>query len=282
VTRLVEGIDREATPSSEVTDDGAGMHMLCRKRRECWLVIEPHFDDACFSYAGTIIAQRAMFDSLRILTVFSRSAYTVTGYMLSATGGSATEVVSKLRKAEGMQFATAIQAKSEACDLPEALLRGYAAPSAVPRVDDWFECRIRIQEVVRTMLVQQRVDRLSFPLGAAIHLDHKVVGDALFDLVVEASALLRHIEVFAYRENPYAFDDPLGVSERVSYIERQWPVTLTPIYQDTTNVIEQKLRLMSLFASQLSDEVSKIEAVDRQETSGRTTYRELGWRVTGR
>lgn len=257
--------------------------MSWRSRRGCWLVIEPHFDDACFSYAGTMLVQQAMFNSVCLLTIFSRSAYTAaTDYKSFATGRSLTEAISALRKAEGARFAEAIQAESEACDLPEALLRGYAAHSAATRVDDRLECRSRIQEAVRTMLAQRRIARLSFPLGAASHLDHKLVGDALLDLMVDASAPFRNSEVLAYRESPYAFDDPLGVAGRVSYIERQWPVTLTPIYQDTTDVMGQKLRLMGLFASQLTDELSKIEAVDRQEVSGRTTYRELAWSVTGR
>ena len=258
------------------------VHTPRRSWRGCWLVIEPHYDDACFSYAGTMVAQRAEFDSLCVLTIFSRSAYTANGYGAFAEAGSATEVVSALRKAEGMRFAAAIDAESEACDLPEALLRGYAETSAEPRADDLIECRGRIQEAVSTMLARRCVDRLSFPLGAASHLDHKIVGDALLDIAADTPALLEHSEVYAYRESPYAFDDPLSVSARVSRVERQWPVTLTPILQDTTDVMGQKLRLMGLFASQLSDELSKIETVDRQEVSGRTTYRELAWCVTAR
>lgn len=253
-----------------------------RSERRCWLIIEPHFDDACFSYAGTIVAQRATFDSLCILTIFSRSAYTAAGYGSYGEVGSTTEDVSALRKTEGMRFAAAVEAESQTCDLPEALLRGYAATSAEPRVEDRSECRSRIQEAVRTMMTRRRIDRLSFPLGAANHLDHKIVGDTLLDLAADVSYPLLHSEVIAYRENPYAFDDPHGVSARLSCIERQWPVTLTPILQDTSDVIGQKLRLISLFASQLTDELSKIETVERQGFGEWATYHELAWCVTAR
>jgi hypothetical protein len=39
---------------------------------------------------------------------------------------------------------------------------------------------------------------------------------------------------------------------------------------------------MGLFASQLTDELSKIKAVDRQGGGGLVTYRELAWSVTVR
>lgn len=259
-----------------------GVQISRSSRRGCWLVIEPHYDDACFSYAGTMVAQRTTFDSLCILTIFSRSAYIVAGYASFVNERSVTKTVSTLRKAEGMRFAAAMAAETETCDLPEVLLRGYTATSAEPRVEDRLECRSRIQEAVRTMLARRPIGRLSFPLGAANHMDHKIVGDALLDLVADISAFLRQSEVLAYRESPYAFDDPLSVARRVSYVERKWPLILTPISQDTTDVMEQKLRLMGVFTSQLTDELSKIEAVDRQGMGDRPTCRELAWRVTGR
>src|SRR5215207_2196319 len=143
------------------------------------------------------MAQRAAFDSVCVLTIFSRSAYTVTNYGLNATDISMTEAVSALRKGEGMRFAAAIQAEAEACDLPEALLRGYDATSAATRLDDRLECRSRIQEAVRTMLARRRIDRLSFPLGAASHLDHKIVGDTLLEFTADTSGPLQDVEVLA-------------------------------------------------------------------------------------
>lgn len=248
--------------------------------RRGWLVVEPHFDDACFSYAGTMLAEGPLFQSLCVLTMFSRSPYTADGYTVPAANRSLAETVSALRQAEGTKFAAAVRAESRAGGLPEALLRGYATPAAFPRPEDRLQYRIRIQDIVRALLAERQVDRLSFPLGSANHVDHTLVADSLLDLVMEASAQFSRSNIVLYREAPYALDDPSGVSARVAHIEQEWPVILCPLYRDISCFMDQKLRLASLFASQLSDELSKIDAIDRRDATVGIRHCELGWSVT--
>ena len=106
-----------------------------RSRRGCWLVIEPHFDDACFSYAGTMVVQRDSFDSLCILTIFSRSAYTTADYISSVIEGSVDEVISSAQKLKVYDLLQ-LSKRSRNPVICQKCFWGYSVTSSAPRDAD--------------------------------------------------------------------------------------------------------------------------------------------------
>lgn len=231
--------------------------------RGSWLVIEPHFDDACFSMAGTLLRKASEYNGLYILTVFSRTPYSVARHLRSLNRKEAVREVSGIRYEEGWRFAASVGGEALVGGLPEALLRGYRGPNLSPDSKDACTCKEEIIRLLSFLSPAVPVERISFPLGAAHHADHRILSDSVLSFLSSSVRIANPRVVDAFHEFPYAVDNPAAVKARVRQLRAEG-LKLCPSYTDITNVMSRKLELVTIFESQLTDETTKIE----RETSG--------------
>lgn len=238
------------------------------KRRRRILVIEPHGDDAALSVGGTMWLRRDQAE-FTVATVFSRSNYT--SYFHSARDYFDVDQVTALRAAESDLFGRLIAGRHLPLGLSEATLRYRDGNWSV----DWFRQNIsavyasnnhrastyeftKARERLRECLFSADTDEVWIPMGAGTHSDHHLTRDACLSLLMEFPSLTSNRDIRLYQDVPYDAQFPEHPSEIVERL-RAWGAALTAETVSISDVFAEKLRLVSLYASQF-----KIEVVERE------------------
>ncbi len=209
------------------------------------IVFSPHCDDAALSL-GALLASRARDTLITIVTIFSKSRYTI----LDGLSKRATEVT-RIRKAEDRFYARLIGAELAFLNLPEALLRGR---------DNAMELIIwRYGEQERRLKKQLKLAfarliagftgaKLFFPLGLGHHIDHVLVRDAAIEWLLEERRLAN--EVAFYEDLPYAsiFND---LRPALEFIRSCGLETEARLF-DVSPYMEVKLRNLRAYRSQIA------------------------------
>ena len=171
------------------------------------LFISPHLDDVAFSCGGTFAALAQAGWRCVLLTVFTRSVPSPTGFALACQTdkGFGPEVdYLAMRRQEDTRAAQHLGAAAVRwLDLPEAPHRGYLSPPAL------FEDMLPTDDVVQTLLPLLRAElvatapQLIFaPQGLGLHVDHRQVIRAVRSVVPPV------LPVLWYRDTPYIIRQP--------------------------------------------------------------------------
>ena len=239
------------------------------------MVIEPHSDDAVLSVGGTMWARRHDVE-FTIVTVFSRSIYT--SYFHSARDYFDVETVTALRRAESERVARLLHAQHRDLDLQDATLRH--------RDDSWDRDRFlanrpavsasnnrrpsraefeRVRQVIQQVLLSCDADEVWSPMAVGSHSDHHLARDACLATLVEHPELLSRYTVRLYQDTPYDGQFP-GHAPAIVLQLRSWGATLESEDVPIDDLLDDKLRLVSVYASQF-----KADAVRKGiELSGAT------------
>jgi LmbE family N-acetylglucosaminyl deacetylase len=231
-----------------------------RERRRV-LVVEPHSDDAALSVGGTMWSMRNKCE-FTIATIASRSNFTSYFYTLDREYFS-VEAISRLRAAEGTLVARMLGGQYIAIGEAEATIR-Y-------RDTDWSLASFRKHQasvrartgrayapselerwthLLRELLVDPRYTEVWLPLGVGPHCDHQLTRDAAFRALLDDSSLLRSKPVKFYEEVPYAARNP-GYTQSLVGALADSGAKLDPKVVPIADVFEQKLRMISVYGSQL-------------------------------
>jgi len=161
------------------------------------------------------------------------------------------------RRIEDERFAYYAEASVVFLDLPDAVFRGYEGDDellAASRADDTTP-----YERIRDEIVRLEPQKVYLPLGVGNHVDHQLCREVGLRLLNESRRWVMPGPEYAgavvfYEDFPYAWwsgfttvaDLPDG-----SFDALPPDVRLTPTYADISDQLEQKVRGISLYASQL-------------------------------
>ncbi len=169
---------------------------------------------------------------------------------------SAGDVMAR-RRLEDERYAYFAEASVVFLDLPDAVFRGYEGDAELlgrPRADDAPPVELLRREILR--LEPQRV---YLPLGVGGHVDHQLVRAVGVALLAEPRAWVMPgpewpgIVTF-YEDFPYAWWSGFSQLEDLGngfLAELPGDVSLVPEYADISDVVETKIRGISLYESQL-------------------------------
>lgn len=241
------------------------------------MVIEPHSDDAVLSVGGTMWAKREQC-RFSIVTVAGRSNFT--SYQHLYREFFDVDKVCALRDAEGSLVAKMLGGAYASLGLNESNLRYRDGDWGV----DWFrrhEYSIRASigrcypqavleewtEVLAGVLRRSDSEEIWIPLGVGTHCDHQMTRDACLAALVADPSLVADRIVRLYEEVPYAMHDPSYPSELVSALNLRGAVLEREI-PGIDEVIEHKLRLVSVYASQFKLDYMGPRVVECARHSG--------------
>ncbi len=219
---------------------------------DIWL--QPHSDDICFSL-GLLAAHRR---AGTLLTIFPVANYIAAGL---GSQPAHTEYITQLRLAEDLAFATACGLETRALRFTCALARGDASFDAGPAaaVADSIEL-----ELMRALMgptlgqIPQPRRRLFCPMGIGGHVDHLAV---LLVVLRHYPLLAQHYRLGFYEDLHYASDPGRrgrGLQQFAALLQgraarrQAWALNAA---QQT-----EKLRLVRLYASQMTPQINQIGA----------------------
>ncbi|MFW3169870.1 PIG-L deacetylase family protein [Geodermatophilus sp. CPCC 206100] len=166
------------------------------------LAVSPHLDDAAFSAGGTLAALAAAGHDVIVLTCFTASVPSPTGFALACQldkGLPAEADYMALRRGEDDAAMAVLGARAVHLRLPEAPHRGYRSPAAlfagVQRGDD-------VWRTVREVLAAEDADLWLAPQALGGHVDHLQVLRAVAGL---------GRPVLWWRDSPYVLRAPEAV-----------------------------------------------------------------------
>lgn len=233
-------------------------------KRKKVVVFEPHSDDAALSVGGTMLS--LMDDcEFTIATLASRSNFT--SYYYSTRNYFETEKITQLRHKESLLFARSLNGRHHNFDLNDALLRyfdgnwsqqwlennrGSVAAFQNHRYND-EEIRLW-QNTVFAFLQGTDFDEIWIPAGIGEHVDHGLTRDACLQAVLQIPALTRESTILLYEDVPYAWRRP-GHERTILDCIEQCGGVLESRCTTIDNFVEQKLRSLSIYASQFKVKV---------------------------
>lgn len=228
------------------------------KGRKRIIVVEPHADDAALSVGGTLWKRRA--DSYFIVaTVASRSNFT-SYYTLGRDYFNIDQVMA-VRNGESKLFAAMIGGEHVELGMTDAVLRyddsnwtldffkRHRIPIAISTSRDPTSAeRLRWTMAISNFFAATPSDEIWIPLGSP-HTDHALTLNSCIDAILSSPEIFKDRVIRIYQDVPYAARYPDFTPNMLAALE-QAGVQLVLDEVSIGEVFDQKLRLISLYASQ--------------------------------
>jgi LmbE family N-acetylglucosaminyl deacetylase len=225
------------------------------------VAIEPHMDDVVLSAGGRLLLHRGK-RPVVLLSVTRDS--NVSGYWSLQREFFDDAEVTSLRIAESERVVElAGGGEHRSLGIPDAPLRFRPAaewtPESFLRLHDGLapylgfppvesEVRDIAQRLAEEVLPLDPAE-LWIPLGLGGHVDHRTTRDACLRMSAEHWGRFARIPILLYEDHPYAAYFPSQLRSVVAAFERRG-TRLVPEPLDITDVFEEKVRLVGVYASQ--------------------------------
>ncbi len=223
------------------------------------VVIEPHMDDAALSVGGRLLNRRGRCRTT-ILSVMKWSNFT--SYLTLGRDFINVQEITDLRLQESALAAKLLGAEHRCLDWMEAPLRSWPADRWSPAIAERYEREGYLFTVYVpdpkevSLLAEQLVqhldalapDELWIPMGVSNHGDHRTTRSACLLALAEARQRFSGVPVVMYEDLPYAAIP--GHAEQIRAALSEHGTNLVRNTEDVTNVFEEKLRAISVYASQ--------------------------------
>jgi LmbE family N-acetylglucosaminyl deacetylase len=253
------------------------------------LVFEPHSDDAVLSVGGTMWLRRNEIEFI-LVTFASRSNFT--SYWFLERDFFDVEQITALRNAEATTFMRLLGGKHIALGYQDAPLRYNDANwsldyfrkhrVAVATFDNHRSTDTELdiwKQAVKKVLRDNDADEIWMPLGIGTHTDHELTRNACFSALFEATDLTKNCTIKLFQDVPYDSNFRTHTTTVINELKRLGAV-LVPEPQPIENVFDQKLNLLSIYASQFKVAAmqKEVEASSRLDT-GTFEMVEHFWRL---
>ncbi|HET6465460.1 MAG TPA: PIG-L family deacetylase [Nitrospiria bacterium] len=222
------------------------------------VVIEPHMDDAALSAGGRLLHRR---DRCRITIVSVVGWSNFTTYLYLKRDFLDARAITDLRLRESMLAARLLGAEHRCLNWTDAPLRFLPAERWSMETVERF---VRARNAFVSMppapgdvsLLAERLtnemnllapDELWIPMGLGDHVDHRTTRSACIQMLVRGGDRFAGIPVVMYEDLPYAGGDHAA---QISAAFAARGTRLVRGTEDVTDVFEEKLRLISVYASQ--------------------------------
>jgi LmbE family N-acetylglucosaminyl deacetylase len=249
-----------------------------RPERPHLVVIEPHMDDAALSAGGRLLHRRGR-QRITIVSVVKWSNFT--SYLKLKRDFLDVNEVTKLRLQESALVAKMLGAGMECLDWKDAPLRFWPAERWSRETIERFSANASafvamppnpkdvaaLAEQLAQCVARLEPDELWIPMGLGEHVDHRGTRSACLRMLAQALDRFSHVPVCMYEDLPYAMT-PNHVTQLEAALT-SGSTRLTRGREDITDVFQEKLRLVSVYASQFK--LSYMEPI----------LRKIGERETG-
>jgi len=257
------------------------------------VVIEPHMDDAVLSAGGRLLHRRGQC-RMTILSVVKWSNFTT--YLLLKRNFLDLQEITELRQEESALVARVLGAEHRCLDWSDAPIRFWpaerwsaqtverfsAAPQAfVKLLPNYGDVALLAEELTQT-LSALAPDELWIPMGLGDHIDHRSTRSACLLMLSKARDRFSKIPVSMYEDLPYS-----ATAGHVPQIRAAIAASggqSTPGKEDIEDVFEEKLRLVSIYASQfkLSYMEPTLRKLAEREGGGVGRFAEAYHRLEGK
>jgi LmbE family N-acetylglucosaminyl deacetylase len=256
------------------------------------VVIEPHMDDAVLSAGGRLLHRRGRCRTT-ILSVVKWTNFT--SYLHLKRDFLNVREVTELRLQESALVARLLGAEHRCLDWTDAPLRFWPAerwslatvekfkgvPQAFVKLfPDPREVSLLAEQLMQELDVLAP-DEVWIPMGLGDHVDHRTTRSACLLMLAEARNRFSGVQVVMYEELPYAA--AFGQAAQIRSALAGGGARLVRATEDITDVFEEKLRLLSLYASQfkLSFMEPKLRGLAEREGGGAGKLAEAYHRLEG-
>ena len=234
------------------------------------VVIEPHMDDAALSAGGRLLHRRGRCRT----TILSMVKWSnITSRLLKGNCLSVRDVTN-LRQQESALAARVLGAEHRCLNWTDAPLRfwpaerwSHATVEKYIEVPQAFSIQFPNPKEVSLLagqLMQELTtlapDELWIPMGLGDHVDHRTTRSACLLMLAEARDRFAGVPVVMYEDLPYAYA-AVGHGAQIRAALAECGTRLVRATEDITDVFEEKLRVISLYASQFK--VSFLEPAIR-------------------
>lgn len=222
------------------------------------VVIEPHMNDAALSAGGRLLHRRGR-NRITILSVVKWSNFT--SYMILGGDFLNAGEVTTLRQQESVLAAKLLGAQHDCLDWTDTMLRLWPADRWSSAVVENFRRAPHIFTHLLpdpwdvSQLAKQLMERLNFlapdelwiPMGLGRHTDHRTTRSACLRMWADARDRFSSVPVFMYEDLPYAAIR--GHAAQIRAELASCGTRLVRATEDITDVFEEKLRVISIYAS---------------------------------
>jgi LmbE family N-acetylglucosaminyl deacetylase len=254
------------------------------------VVIEPHMDDAALSVGGRLLHRRG-YGRITIVSVVRWSNYT--SYLKLKRNFQDVRVITDLRQQESALATRLLGAEHRYLDWTDAPLRFVPAERWSPATIDRFDVAQKAfaylfpdpgeVSLIAKQLLQKvsdlAPDELWIPMGLGDHVDHRTTRSACLLMLAEARDRFSGLPVVMYEDLPYAAES--GHAAQICAALAQCGTHLVRCAEDITDVLGEKLRVISIYASQfkISFMEPRIRAVAERESGTAGQFAEAYHRV---
>ena len=252
------------------------------------VVVEPHMDDAILSIGGRLL-KRSGQQRTTILSITRWSPFT--SYLL---GGRADfcdlKTVTELRTAESQIAARLCRGTFRAMDEGEVMVqagvpvRPDTLPVVFKNIGAWAVFGPTEHELaaltdrLHSLLEVLAPNELWIPMGLGSHYDHVRTRQACLNVLNRSPGQFRSVHVFLYDDLPYARWFPKH-SDNIAAVLKRAGAELDPGTEDIADVFDEKMDVLSVYASQLKVEKLRLvlggEALRGGAAHPHETYREM-------
>lgn len=222
------------------------------------VVVEPHMDDAVLSAGGRLLHRRGQ-ARITILSVVKWSNFT--SYLLLKKNFHDVQAVTRLRQEESDLVAKLLGAEQRSLDWSDAPIRFWPAErwgtETVERFNTGPQGFVKLfpSPADIALLAEQLAqafenlapDELWIPMGIGDHIDHRMTRAACLRVLAGHWHRFANVSVSMYEDLPYALH---GDSVRMQAAFLECGATLVRATEDISDVFEEKLHLVSVYASQ--------------------------------
>lgn len=223
------------------------------------VVIEPHMDDAVLSAGGRLLHRRGR-ARITILSVVKWSNFT--SYLLVNRNFHDVQAVTRLRQQESDLVAKLLGAEQRSLDWSDAPIRFWPAErwchETVERFNATPQAFVKLfprpadiallAEQLGQALEDLAPDELWIPMGFGDHIDHRMTRAACLRVLAEHRHRFSNVSISMYEDLPYANAAKCSPKMRNTFLE--CGAGLIRATEDISDVFEEKLRLVSVYASQ--------------------------------
>jgi LmbE family N-acetylglucosaminyl deacetylase len=223
------------------------------------VVIEPHMDDAALSAGGRLLLRRGR-ARITILSVVKWSNFT--SYLLLNRNFHDIQAVTALRQQESELVAKFLGAEHRALDWHDAPIQFWPAEKWSDQIVQQFKKApqafvklfpdpaevSRLAEQLAEALADLTPDELWIPMGLGDHIDHRMTRSACLRMIVDHPSRFAGVPVSLYEDLPYAASE--GHASEIQSALADSGAVVTRATEDITGVFEDKLRMVSIYASQ--------------------------------
>ncbi len=201
------------------------------------ILVSPHSDDIAYSLGGTLL-QDYFNRPVLMVTVFTRSNFTLCVKL------SNSELISKMRHLEDVQFTNKNEIRFLGFPFPEAPLRGMSRREIFSNIKpESFTIFSDVYRALSELIKSYPCDLIVSPMGLGNHIDHVMVSNICNKIAQENNK-----RIVFYEDLPYA---SLLASKQIKIRASAISPDLKPFNVDISEVYKDKLTNLDLYKTQI-------------------------------